>query len=175
MNIRGRASLIAAGCLLASSLGATPAVATQSHHGDFLEVRRGTAAYHSVNKAMKDGYMAPIRPDGTLECVPGMGYHFVNYERFESTDPAAPGALLYAPKKNGKLRLIGAEWFKVDADQNLATDEDRPSMFGKEFDGPMPGHAPGMPIHYDLHAYVWTDNPDGVLATWNPEITCPAH
>lgn len=35
------------------------------------------------------------------------------------------------------------------------------------------GHGPGMPIHDDLHAYAWVENPDGGFATWNPEITCP--
>ena len=169
MNIRGRASLIAAGCLMASTLGMAPSVAAGGGQDELNEARSATARYHSVSQALKAGYV-PVGP-----CEPGMGYHFVNFEYFESTDPRVPAALLYAPKQNGKLRLAGAEWFQVDADQDLATDDDRPSMFGKEFDGPMEGHAPGMPIHYDLHAYVWVDNPDGVLTAHNPNITCPAH
>src|SRR5512132_574547 len=28
-------------------------------------------------------------------------------------------------------------------------------------DGPMPGHSPTMPIHYDLHGRLWQDNPSG--------------
>lgn len=175
MNLRGRASLLAAGCLLASSISAAPAVAADGGQRELAEVRRGTAAYHNVDKALEAGYVAPVRPDGSLECVPGMGYHFIHPDRFGDMDSSAPDALVYAANKQGKLRLIGAEWFKADDDQDLATDVDRPSMFGKEFDGPMPGHVPGMPIHYDLHAYVWTTNPDGVLATWNPEVECPAH
>ncbi len=43
---------------------------------------------------------------------------------------------------------------------------------GHPFEGPMPGHEPGMPVHYDLHAWVFTDNPSGNLAAWNPKITC---
>ncbi len=50
----------------------------------------------------------------------------------------------------------------------------QPELFGKKFDGPMPGHGPGMPVHYDLHAYIWTTNPAGTLATWNPEVSCPS-
>ncbi|MFI7481536.1 hypothetical protein ACH9EU_03880 [Kocuria sp. M1R5S2] len=128
-----------------------------------------TAVYHNVDKALEAGYV----PVGG--CEPGMGYHYVDFANFESTDPLVPAALLYAPSGNGKLRLAGVEWFAVDADQDLTTDDDKPSMFGKEFDGPMPGHAPGMPIHYDLHAYIWQGNPDGVLETWNRNIRCPAH
>lgn len=161
--------MIAAGCLLASAIGAAPAVAAQGGQQGLAEVRRVTAVYHDVDAAIAAGYV-PTGP-----CEPGMGYHFVNFEQFGQMDPLVPEALLYAPSGNGQLRLVGVEWFKVDADQDLATDDDRPSLFGKEFDGPMPGHAPGMPIHYDLHAYIWEGNPDGVLETWNWNITCPAH
>ncbi|MEH0423926.1 hypothetical protein [Streptomyces sp. B21-083] len=70
-------------------------------------------------------------------------------------------------------RLVGAEWIVVDKDQNLATDDDRPSLFGVPFDGPMLGHEPGMPIHYDLHVWLWKKNPSGMFARWNPTVTCP--
>ncbi|WP_405817335.1 hypothetical protein OG241_22700 [Streptomyces sp. NBC_01390] len=70
-------------------------------------------------------------------------------------------------------RLVGAEWIVVDKDQNLATADDRPSLFGVPFDGPMLGHEPGMPIHYDLHVWLWKKNPSGMFARWNPTVTCP--
>ncbi len=86
-------------------------------------------------------------------------------------DPARPDILLYVKDGRG-LRLAGAEFFAVDPDQNLATDEGRPELFGQPFDGPMPGHGPGMPIHFDLHAWVWKHNPAGTFASWNPRVTC---
>ena len=152
--------------LLASVLGISAASAG-SGQGDLAAVRQATVQYHNVDAAIADGY----EPLG--ECVPGMGYHYVNLSQFGKMDPLVPDALTYATNSAGQLRLVAAEWFKVDADQNVGTDSDRPSMFGKEFDGPMPGHAPGMPIHYDLHAYLWQGNPDGVLATFNPNVHCP--
>lgn len=145
-----------------------PTAAAGQGQSSLAEVRRATARFHDVQKAIAAGY-AP-----TAECVPGMGYHFVNFQQFGRMDPLKPDALIYAANKHGRLRLVAAEWFKVDADQNLTTNQDRPTMFGKQFDGPMPGHVPGMPIHYDLHAYLWQGNPDGVLATWNRNIDCPA-
>jgi hypothetical protein len=42
-----------------------------------------------------------------------------------------------------------------------------------DFDGPMPGHAPDMPVHYDLHAWMYEANPDGLFKMWNPSVTCP--
>jgi hypothetical protein len=61
------------------------------------------------------------------------------------------------------------EYVVEDADQSLSTDSDRPSLFGHRFDGPMPGHFPGMPVHYDLHVWAWFDNPNGAYSAWNPE------
>lgn len=150
-----------------SALAASGASAAEGGQSQLAEVRQATARYHDVDAAIAAGY-AP-----TEECVPGMGYHYVNFAQFGQMDPAKPDALLYAANKHGQLRLVGAEWFKVDADQDLSTDGDRPTMFGKAFDGPMPGHSPGMPVHYDLHAYLWQGNPDGVLATWNTNVDCP--
>lgn len=152
--------------MLAAMLGISAASAES--RSDLAAARQATVQYHDVAAAIHAGY------EPVLDCVPGMGFHYVNFGQFGQMDPLVPDALTYAANKNGQLRLVAAEWFKVDTDQNLATDTDRPSMFGKEFDGPMPGHAPGMPIHYDLHAYLWQGNPDGVLATYNPNVHCPA-
>jgi hypothetical protein len=30
-----------------------------------------------------------------------------------------------------------------------------------------------MPIHYDLHVWLWKKNPSGMFARWNPTVTCP--
>jgi hypothetical protein len=73
------------------------------------------------------------------------------------------------------VKLVRVEYWKRDADQNLAIAGDRPSLFGQPFDGPVLGHgAPGvMPIHYDLHVWVAEENPSGVFAMFNPEVSCP--
>jgi hypothetical protein len=109
-----------------------------------------------------------------------MGVHAVNEAAM--ADPAIdlrrPELLLYIPNKHGKLRLVGVEYWKADADQNLATSGDKPSLFGQAFDGPMLGHTPPgvtpvMPIHYDLHVWLFADNPFGVFAQVNPNLACP--
>lgn len=102
-----------------------------------------------------------------------MGFHYVNGARIDTTlDVNQPEAVLYAPAKNGERRLVAVEYVVVDADQDLSTDSDRPSLFGHGFDGPMPGHLPGMPIHYDLHVWAWFDNPNGAYSGWNPSVSC---
>ena len=39
-----------------------------------------------------------------------------------------------------------------------------PQLFGQTFDGPMPGHIPMMPWHWDLHVSIWAHNPSGMFA-----------
>jgi len=130
--------------------------------------RAATARFNSFDQALAAGYVfgGP--------CRPGDGGHYPNPALV--ADPALdverPELLLYAPKPGGGLKLVGLEYFKADADQNLATDSDRPSLFGVPFDGPMPGHAPGQPIHYDLHVFLYESNPGGMFVLPNPNVTC---
>ena len=60
-----------------------------------------------------------------------------------------------------------------DADQDLDTNDDQPSLFEMPFDGPMLGHEPGMPKHYDLHVWLYKHNPAGIFAAYNPRVECP--
>ncbi len=137
------------------------------------QVRRATAEYHKVSNALADGYQ-PAEHCVAVPGVGGMGYHYVNPALIgdPSIDPSKPEVLLYAPKPNGVLKLVAVEYLAVDADQDLSTDEDRPDLFGVAFNGPMAGHEPGMPVHYDLHAWVWQANPAGLFADFNPKVNC---
>lgn len=152
---------------LASSTSADRALARQMQR-----LREVTGAYHNEALAVAGGF------ERTDECVAspdgGMGYHYGNLDRFDATvNKDQPEGLLYAPGPEGTRTLTGAEYFKVDADQDLRTDDDRPVLFARPFAGPMPGHAPGMPIHYDLHVWVWRWNPNGTFSEWNPRVSCP--
>jgi hypothetical protein len=158
----------------ASALAAVPAVAdaaTGPTTGDGLAVvRQVTAKYHDVAVAVADGYV-PASP-----CTVGptgvMGIHYLNPARAAGpVDLRTPAMLLYVPGEDG-LELAGVEYFKADADQDLDTDGDRPSLLGQQFDGPMPGHGGGMPVHYDLHVWTWQYNPDGMFAEFNPRLSC---
>ncbi len=136
------------------------------------EVRRATAEFRDVREAERAGYAA------TGECVSSpegaMGIHYANQELVEDgrLDPQEPEILVYEPRGE-RLRLVAVEYFRADADGRLDTDDDRPYLFGRGFDGPMEGHEPGMPVHYDLHAWVWKHNPAGTFAMWNPRVECP--
>lgn len=157
-----------------AALAAVPAVAgataTNKDGSSLAVVRQVTAKYHDVGVALADGYVpgSPCTesPDGV------MGIHYINPALLgQPVDLRRPAILLYVPGDDGP-ELIGVEYFHADADQDLGTDDDRPSLLGQEFDGPMPGHGGGMPIHFDLHVWAWANNPSGMFAEFNPRLSC---
>ena len=141
--------------------------------GKLAAVKRATAPFRDVDRARRAGYV-PTPVCAALPGVGAMGIHYINpaLAGDRRLDPKRPELLLYEPRANGGVRLVGVEWFVADADQDLATDGDRPSLFGRPFDGPMPGHDPGMPVHYDLHAWVFRRTPGGAFSPWNPRVSC---
>ena len=155
------------------TIGAAIAVAGNGPLPPELQaVRAATAKYNDVNVALADGYV----PASPCEASPAgtMGIHYFNPQLAgPGVDPLHPEVLLYLPNGKGSVKLVGVEYFQADADQNLDTHDDRPFLFGQGFQGPMLGHNPQMPIHYDLHVWVHEANPAGVFAQWNPAIHCP--
>ena len=165
-------ALVALGTSLVVSQPATASVPVPSGREE-ARLLAATAKYNAVSRALADGFV-PTDKCAELPGSGGMGYHYVNPERLVDgiIDPYKPDILLYAEDGNGRLRLVAVEWFAVDPDQDLSTDAGRPSLFGHPFDGPMPGHDPGMPIHFDLHAWIWQSNPAGTFEPWNPTVIC---
>jgi hypothetical protein len=138
-------------------------------------IHDATKQYRDIEVALSDGYVA-VGECAELPGTGGMGYHYMKPELAGDTviDPARPELLVYERDQQGRLRLAAVEYFAADADQDLSTDDDRPSLFGQfPFSGPMVGHEEGMPIHYDLHVWLYRHNPDGQLADWNPRVNCP--
>ncbi len=152
-------------------------------------VRAATAPYHDVDAAIAAGYLPPTGPC-VFSPAGAMGIHTPNpaLTSDQSVDPLRPEVLLYLPKPGGGVRLVGVEyfmtvlvtnggpptpWFSPDpwgAEYSVVTPT--PSLFGETFAGPMAGHDPGMPWHFDLHVWVWRPNPSGMFALWNPAISC---
>ena len=133
------------------------------------KVRAQLERYRDPVAAIHDGYFS------TLACIyladGGMGVHFLNLGKAGPVpDPMAPTILVYAPE-GGKLRLVAAEWLVP-----LATGiKDRPRLFGQQFHGPMEGHEPLQPKelhHYDLHVWLFDDNPAGLFNDTNRNVEC---
>lgn len=147
---------------------------------ELLATRTALEKYKDPFVAVKDGFLSTVAcidfpkgaVDGPVEYPPGaMGVHFINMANVgPQLDPAKPQVLIYEPV-NGKLSLVAAEWFMPAA---VAGDK-APTIFGQKLAGPMEGHEPIMPAalrHYDLHVWLWKDNPRGTFTSTNAAVTC---
>lgn len=141
------------------------ASATGELQQQLAELRQAVSRFHNINAAFDAGYVLHANEP----CVPGMGYHVINPALMADgvIDPLQPEVLVYAKLPSGGYRLVAVEYL-LFYDPALPT----PSVFGQTFDGPMPGHAPGMPMHWDLHVWLWAHNPDGLFTAFNPTQTC---
>ncbi|MGH8675346.1 MAG: hypothetical protein ACREVG_13655 [Burkholderiales bacterium] len=148
---------------------------------DLKRAREALDKYKDPVVAVHDGYFStlgcvtypkPGKPGQVPYQAGGMGVHFFNVSLLGAPlDPTKPQVLVYEPV-GGKLQLVAAEWF-IPLSPEL---KGRPELFGRPFDGPMEGHHPLMPHglhHYDLHVWLWKDNPSGMFAPTNPKIKCP--
>jgi hypothetical protein len=166
-------------------VGMHPALGQRPSLPSELEELRGSLEkYQDPVVAIRDGYFSTLGcveypKAGEAGRVPyqpgGMGIHFLNPSLLGPVpDPRRPSLLLYEPDAHGKLTLIAVEWFVP-----LATGiKERPQLFGQAFDGPMEGHEPLLPLglhHYDLHAWLWKQNPSGLFSPTNPSVKCSGY
>jgi hypothetical protein len=102
----------------------------------------------------------------------------------------------------GELKLVAVEWIVRSADQkDIDPTNDEPQqehpqlqltektsvpfhnekapMWGHEgwpgspYHGELAGQDQWQPIHYDLHAWIWEENPTGMFQDFNRNVSCP--
>jgi hypothetical protein len=160
--------------------GLSPAAAEEDHAAQIEALRAAMEKYKDPYVAVRDLYLSTVgcvhydgsSMEGHLNYPKGaMGIHFVNVPSIgKPLDPMKPNVLIYEPVGN-KLELVAVEWLTP-----LTPDiKERPTIFGQEFQGPMEGHEPLIPqgfVHYDLHAWLFKDNPNGMFSPTNPNVTC---
>ena len=164
----------AIGTTLALLLAAAPAAAQDVESSGLDDVRRATAAYHWLPMALEDGFV-PFSLDetDTPTCFDnasgGMGVHYVrNVDGV--ADAMDPEAIVYELAEDGGLRLVGVEYV---VPQEFVEDENGdvvwlPSLHGQDF------HKHEFLPLYVLHAWIWSENPDGTFADFNPTVSaCP--
>lgn len=142
-------------------------------------VRDATRAFRDVDAATAARY-AILAGTPLEECVdePGegtMGFHYVNGDLVGDAivEPTTPEALLYVPRPDGSLRLVGVEYV-VFADAWDAENDEPPSLFGQQFHLVSEPNRYELPPFYELHAWAWASNPSGTFNDWNPNVSCHA-
>ncbi|MGH9793545.1 MAG: hypothetical protein ACRD5G_02120 [Candidatus Acidiferrales bacterium] len=132
---------------------------------EVARVRAATSAFKSVDKAVAAGY----RRDGG-GCVDNqphgaMGYHHQNDALLDGKiEVERPEMLVYERLPDGEYRLNGVEYI-VPFSARPETSEP-PTVMGQ----PLKPY-PALKIWY-LHVWVWTENPSGLFADWNPRVKC---
>ncbi|MDI5987110.1 hypothetical protein QLQ85_20185 [Halomonas sp. M4R5S39] len=160
-------------------------------------IRVAVERFEDVNVALAEGYI----PDPSGECVMagahglhaelgGMGIHYLHPgllgitatgPRVDGTgihtDFLEPAILLYEPREDDSLVLVGVENLVFRKAWEEAGHTEAPSFADRSWD-PMADdpateldEAHGFEPHYDQHVW-FVDNSNGSLAPFNPSVTC---
>lgn len=165
------------------------------------EIRSATQKYKDVNVALSEGYIADpmnvcematmmgrsaeegsmgihyFRPDllgitATEPRVDGVGTH---------TDFLQPAILLYEPQADGSMELIAVENLVFAKSWHAEGNAAPPTFHGVVFDHMIDNpdteldEAHMFEEHYDRHVWVHRENPNGVFASFNPNVSCEYH
>ena len=157
-------------------LSSTAADATD----DLARARAATAAFHQLDAATNGaGFGGPLEDLAGITCItnPGvgvMGIHYVNGKRVADAvlDPALPEVLVYQPLPNGKLRLVAAEYVIFQGAWLESGGTGTPTLFGQPMNFVPLHNRYGLPPFYEIHAWIWMNNPAGIFKDWNPSGSC---
>jgi hypothetical protein len=165
-------------------------------------VREATLRFLDVEVALAEGYVRdPMDLCDTAEMMgrPAeegvMGIHFFRPDLLgvsgppnprvsgtgTHTDFLRPSILIYEPQKDGSLELVAVENLVFIEAWEAAGNTDRPWFRGMPYD--LMADDPATEVdeahmfepHYDLHVWLYRDNPRGMFAQFNPNATCAHH
>ncbi len=161
-------------------------------------LRAATEKYRDVAVALADGYLrdpsgmcVTAAMEGAPRQLGSMGVHYFRPDlvglagmepRVHGTgvhvDFRMPAVLIYEPQADGSNELVAIEnlvWVKPWRDAGGA---DAPSYQGYDYyymhDNPETpiDEAHGFEPHYELHLWLYRDNPNGMFAPFNPNVSC---
>lgn len=160
--------------LVLVALAATASLAYAATNGkrDLAIIRQATAKYHDLDVALADGY--EILFDCTVnpnDPSVAMGQHYIN-GALASDDVLAldkPEVLMYEPQADGSMKLVSVEYVVFE---DAWTGDSIPEFLGQTMARKTAVGIHEVPPFYEVHAWVWSHNPNGDLADWNPNVTC---
>ena len=166
-----RSAIVAA--MLAALAGAAIALGAG---GSLGQAHQATVAYKDVHKAIAAGYSFRLPDKAGNTCIAqppqgAMGVHMVNKKLLDSTiDASKPEVMVYQPEANGKMDLVALEYVVFKSAWKGSAP---PKLFGQQFAFTPTPNRFGLPAYYSLHAWLYKKNPSGLLAPWNPQVSCP--
>ena len=195
----GLAAASASALLLA---GTPEPTATPAAEPTLEQVRAATERFRDVKVALAEGYIAD--PSNTCETAEmmgkpaslgAMGIHYFRPDMLgisgppnprvdgngTHTDFNKPSVLIYEPQADGSLQLVAVENLVFQKSWRAAGNTKPPSFPGVEWDTMQDDPATQIDEahmfepHYDRHVWLYRDNPNGVFAQFNPNVSCKSH
>lgn len=185
--------------LLSCAIG--PAFAEQAEP-DLAAVRAATDRFRDVKVALAEGYIAdPMNVCDTADMMGrskelgAMGIHYFRPDLLgisgppnprvdgigTHTDFNRPAILIYEPQADGSLALVAVENLVFAKAWHAAGNQRPPSFHGVEYDSMKDDPATSIDEahmfepHYDRHVWLYRDNPNGMFAQFNPNVSCTHH
>ena len=189
-----------AACAAALVIG-LGACAADTDEPSFDEVKSIAEKYRDVNVAKAEGYTTDNKctTAAMLGFPAGMGDMGLHYVRRDllglPPKPAPPGSgrvrgtgthtdfrkpamLVYEPQPDGSLQLVAVENLVFASAWQAAGKQGPPTFRGEPYvlltdkPGTKVDEAHGWEPHYELHLWVFRDNPNGMYSEFNPRVTC---
>jgi len=198
LTSRALTSLIALTIAAAAASVLPPFAHSEDIDAVAAEIKAASERFTDVNVALAEGYIA----DPTGMCVTAemegqpaekgaMGIHHFRPDLLgitttqprvdgtgTHTDFLKPGVLIYEPQADGSLQLVAVENLVFEKSWKAAGNAAPPNSFGFDWvhmvNDPATevDEAHGFEPHYELHAWVFRDNPNGPFEPFNPTATC---
>jgi rhodanese-related sulfurtransferase len=188
---------LALATLLASVLAGCSGAAAEP---TLEQVRNAAERYRDVRVAIAEGYTTDNKCVtaemlGYPAAQGAMGLHYVRRDLLglpdapegrvsgsgTYTDFGKPAMLVYEPQADGSMQLVAVENLVFKRAWEAAGNREPPSFRGNPYlllaDDPATplDEAHNYEPHYELHAWVFRDNPLGAFHPFNPNVTCRHH
>ena len=187
---------------LAAQAPDAPAPGPVSTEPTLDQVRAATERFRDVRVALAKGYVRDpmdhcvVAPDIGRPATDGaMGVHYIRMDLIGVSGPpnprisgtgthidfTKPAILLYEPQADGSLELVGVENLVFKSAWAAAGNRNPPVFQGAVWDSME--DDPTTPIdeghmftpHYDRHVWLYRENPKGMFAQFNANVSCAAH
>ena len=188
--------------MLAAQTPDAPVPGPASAEPTLDQVRAATERFRDVKVALAEGYVRDpmdhcvVAPDIGRPAADGaMGVHYIRMDLIgvsgppnprisgtgTHTDFTKPAILLYEPRADGSLELVGVENLVFKSAWAAAGNTQPPVYQGVAWNSME--DDPATPVdeghmftpHFDRHVWLYRENPKGIYEQFNTNVSCAAH